>query len=394
MPPAPHLEELSLARAHPALINMIVGLNKLKSLVIGLLGPLECVLEECWKSLASSNLLRSGDVRVDFPLKRSRKEDHHHRSGNLIILDSHGGLHHSLRSVDLYSLPKLASLPRWLLQASNLERLSIWECDELDICKDESGNLIILDSHGGLHHSLRSVTLFDLPKLASLPRWLLQASNLEDLLIWGCEELDICKDAGGNLIILDSHGGLHHGLIPVKIIYLPKLASLPNWLLQQTISRIFLFWIISSQFLKQNKRTVDLVGNEKMKTNTNVRHIVIPCTSSDTSQVIPDITRCYGRSGKFMTLVASNVAARGLDINDVQLIIQDHSEIKSRSSPRPLENHVTLLLETGRPIYIPLSGECSKCKLRGGNNIAASPGERPVKRGKIWRWGWSRQLWW
>lgn len=28
------------------------------------------------------------------------------------------------------------------------------------------------------------------------------------------------------------------------------------------------------------------------------------------------------RSGKFMTLVATNVAARGLDIDDVQLIIQ------------------------------------------------------------------------
>ena len=28
------------------------------------------------------------------------------------------------------------------------------------------------------------------------------------------------------------------------------------------------------------------------------------------------------RSGKFLVLVATNVAARGLDINDVQLIIQ------------------------------------------------------------------------
>lgn len=28
------------------------------------------------------------------------------------------------------------------------------------------------------------------------------------------------------------------------------------------------------------------------------------------------------RSGKFLILVATNVAARGLDINDVQLIIQ------------------------------------------------------------------------
>jgi len=33
------------------------------------------------------------------------------------------------------------------------------------------------------------------------------------------------------------------------------------------------------------------------------------------------------------------------------------------------------------------SGECSKCKLRGGKNIAVSPGERPIKRGRIWRWG-------
>ena len=31
------------------------------------------------------------------------------------------------------------------------------------------------------------------------------------------------------------------------------------------------------------------------------------------------------RSGRFLVLVATNVAARGLDINDVQLIIQVHS---------------------------------------------------------------------
>ena len=30
------------------------------------------------------------------------------------------------------------------------------------------------------------------------------------------------------------------------------------------------------------------------------------------------------RSGRFLVLVATNVAARGLDINDVQLIIQVH----------------------------------------------------------------------
>ncbi|KAI6683837.1 hypothetical protein NL676_029750 [Syzygium grande] len=153
-------------------------------------------------------------------------------SGNLIILDSHGGLHHSLRSVHLSFLPKLASLPQWLLQLSNLEDLSIEDCKELDICKDESGNLIILDSHGGLHHGLRSVDLSFLPKLASLPVASLGPAISASHHRRNCRELDICKDESGNLIILDSHGGLHHSLRSVDLSFLPKLASLPQWLLQ------------------------------------------------------------------------------------------------------------------------------------------------------------------
>ncbi|KAK3022195.1 hypothetical protein RJ639_047017 [Escallonia herrerae] len=134
-------------------------------------------------------------------------------------------------------------------------------------------------------------------------------------------------------------------------------ATLPDWVKH-----------ISSKFLKPSKKTADLVGNERMKASTNVRHYVLPCSSSARSQLIPDIISCYSsggrtiiftetkgsaselagllpgaralhgdiqqsqreitlkgfRSGKFMTLVATNVAARGLDINDVQLIIQKH----------------------------------------------------------------------
>ncbi|PWZ40494.1 DEAD-box ATP-dependent RNA helicase 7 [Zea mays] len=115
-----------------------------------------------------------------------------------------------------------------------------------------------------------------------------------------------------------------------------------------------------------NKETVDLVGNEKLKASASVKHLVLPCNKAARAQVIPDIIRCYshgGRtiiftktkdsaselsglipgsralhgdvaqaqrevilagfcSGKFQVLVATNVAARGLDINDVQLIIQ------------------------------------------------------------------------
>ncbi|KAL2602034.1 hypothetical protein AAZV13_10G203500 [Glycine max] len=151
-------------------------------------------------------------------------------------------------------------------------------------------------------------------------------------------------------------------------------ATLPDWVKQ-----------IALKFLKPDKKTADLVGNTKMKASTNVRHIVLPCTSSARAQLIPDIIRCYSsggrtivftetkecasqlagilngakalhgdiqqstrevtlsgfRSGKFMTLVATNVAARGLDINDVQLIIQCEP-------PRDVEAYIHRSGRTGR----------------------------------------------
>ncbi|MBA0718988.1 hypothetical protein Golax_006698, partial [Gossypium laxum] len=151
-------------------------------------------------------------------------------------------------------------------------------------------------------------------------------------------------------------------------------ATLPDWVKG-----------IAARFLKTSKKTVDLVGKEKMKASTSVKHIVLPCSKSARSQLIPDIIRCYSssgrtiiftetkdsaselagllpgsralhgdiqqaqrevtlngfRSGKFMTLVATNVAARGLDINDVQLIIQCEP-------PRDVEAYIHRSGRTGR----------------------------------------------
>ncbi|CAI0398925.1 unnamed protein product [Linum tenue] len=151
-------------------------------------------------------------------------------------------------------------------------------------------------------------------------------------------------------------------------------ATLPEWVKH-----------IASKFLKPSKKTIDLVGNEKMKASTNVRHIVLPCSASAIPQLIPDVIRCYSsggrtiiftekkdtanqlagllpgarplhgdiqqsqrevtlsgfKSGKFLTLVATNVAARGLDINDVQLIIQCEP-------PRDVEAYIHRSGRTGR----------------------------------------------
>lgn len=177
-------------------------------------------------------------------------------------------------------------------------------------------------------------------------------------------------------------------------------ATLPDWVKH-----------ISGKFLKPDKKTADLVGNAKMKASTNVRHIVLPCNGSARAQLIPDIIRCYSsggrtiiftekkesaselagllpgaralhgdiqqsqrevtlsgfRSGKFMTLVATNVAARGLDINDVQLIIQCEP-------PRDVEAYIHRSGRTGRAgntgvavmLYDPRRSNVSKIERESG----------------------------
>ncbi|KAG6478394.1 hypothetical protein ZIOFF_061836 [Zingiber officinale] len=151
-------------------------------------------------------------------------------------------------------------------------------------------------------------------------------------------------------------------------------ATLPDWVKE-----------ISARFLKADKKTADLVGNEKLKASASVRHLALPCLKSTRQQILPDIIRCYSsggrtiiftetkesaselagllpgsralhgdvmqqqreviltgfRSGKFLVLVATNVAARGLDINDVQLIIQCEP-------PRDVEAYIHRSGRTGR----------------------------------------------
>ncbi|KAL0700279.1 hypothetical protein Bca4012_056401 [Brassica carinata] len=135
---------------------------------------------------------------------------------------------------------------------------------------------------------------------------------------------------------------------------------------------------IATTFLKQDKKTIDLVGNDEIKTSNSVTHIALPCNKQAISRLIPYIDRWYSsggskicftktkdqasefsgllsgartldgdiqqsqhkitltgfRKGKFSMLVATNVTARGLDINNVQLIIQCES-------PRDVEDYIS-----------------------------------------------------
>lgn len=61
-----------------------------------------------------------------------------------------------------------------------------------------------------------------------------------------------------------------------------------------TVSYLY-FYQIAKKFLKPDKETADLVGDTKMKASTSVRHIILPCTGSARSQLIPDIILFYSR---------------------------------------------------------------------------------------------------
>lgn len=135
-------------------------------------------------------------------------------------------------------------------------------------------------------------------------------------------------------------------------------ATLPQWV--QDVKR---------RFLKADHQTVDLVGSDVMKASNSVRHMLLPCHWSQRSQMVIELVKCYGaagrtivftetkrdandltaslaestgsralhgdipqstreqtlagfRSGKFNVLVATDVAARGLDIKNVELVLQ------------------------------------------------------------------------
>ncbi|VFQ99616.1 unnamed protein product [Cuscuta campestris] len=193
-------------------------------------------------------------------------------------------------------------------------------------------------------------------------------------------------------------------------------ATLPDWVKH-----------IASKFLKQDKKTIDIVGNDKMKASTSVRHVIIPCSSSARSQLIPDIIRCYSsggrtivftetkdyaselasllpdarplhgdiqqaqrevtlsgfRLGQFMTLVATNVAARGLDI-DVMLVIQCEP-------PRDAEDYIHRSGRTGRAgnsgvavmFYDPKKSNISKIEKDSGVKFEMMAAPQPAEVAKI-----------
>ncbi|CAG9461206.1 unnamed protein product [Pedinophyceae sp. YPF-701] len=152
-------------------------------------------------------------------------------------------------------------------------------------------------------------------------------------------------------------------------------ATMPSWVKE-----------MSKKYLQAgNQEYVDLVGDQKMKASTSVRHLLLPCLRTQTPSLVTDLVRCYGcqgrtivftdtkndandlaqqlsetvgaralhgdiaqaqreatlkgfKSGVFSVLVATDVAARGLDITGVELVVQT----------APPKDHETYIHRSGR----------------------------------------------
>ena len=152
-------------------------------------------------------------------------------------------------------------------------------------------------------------------------------------------------------------------------------------------------WVrdVARRFQRADKTThVDLVGTDKVKASTDVKHLALPCHWTQRAQVAEDVVRCYGRNGKgrclvftetkndanelsgqladaigarvlhgdipqaqreatlkgfregkFTILVATDVAARGLDITGVELVVQIEP-------PKEVETYIHRSGRTGR----------------------------------------------
>lgn len=154
-------------------------------------------------------------------------------------------------------------------------------------------------------------------------------------------------------------------------------ATIPQWVKD-----------VAKRFLKPTHKIVDLVGHERVQTSQTVRHLALEVPSSQRTETVSDLVKVYGigksciifcdtkneanaialssslaskcqvlhgdiaqaqrevtlasfREGKFPCLVATNVAARGLDIAGVELIIQ-------LQPPKEIEAYIHRSGRTGR----------------------------------------------
>ena len=84
-------------------------------------------------------------------------------------------------------------------------------------------------------------------------------------------------------------------------------ATLPSWIAQAV-----------KKHMRPDKITLDLIGNDKQKTSTNVKHFAIPSRWQNRASILGDILAVYGRGnqGRSIIFVETNGEGNELGLND------------------------------------------------------------------------------
>ncbi|KAI8891164.1 DEAD-domain-containing protein [Backusella circina FSU 941] len=70
------------------------------------------------------------------------------------------------------------------------------------------------------------------------------------------------------------------------------------------------------RFLKEDYERIDLIGNAKNRTNTNIRHIAMPSSYQSRADIIGDVVNVYGRSGLTVIFCATKADANELGAHE------------------------------------------------------------------------------
>ncbi|KAM7256372.1 hypothetical protein ACFE04_012113 [Oxalis oulophora] len=144
----------------------------------------------------------------------------------------------SLQRLRIHNLPKLINLPSWLLRGSlkSLESIILYECE----------NLTELPESLPSFTSLEELYIQRCPSLETLPRGMKRLTSLKKLCISNCESLNLTVEEEND----DEDQLSESKLEKLAIARLPKLTTLPKWLLQWSMLSLETLWISDCQQLK------------------------------------------------------------------------------------------------------------------------------------------------
>lgn len=81
-------------------------------------------------------------------------------------------------------------------------------------------------------------------------------------------------------------------------------ATIPDWVSS-----------VAKKYLKPDYKTVDLVGEERIKSGENLEHLAISCDKKTKYDTLADIVKIYGRDGRTIVFADTKAEATYIGTN-------------------------------------------------------------------------------